>query len=472
MSNIAGAYGEYPMATYNFATMTPGEAFELGAQDTVNVAGTASRTTVLFNENGTFTVVADGRSLVFGIGFPQIANAFPAAQWVYPDGSRLHVGDGAPNTFNLTPNLNVVQGGAAYGGAGADGFSSSRGSWLIQGNQGDDIVRLTGGSNTIYGGQDNDRIILNDFVDSSASSGQNFAQGNRGDDTVVGAGRSDTLLGGQGNDVLDGQGGQDFINGNLGNDSITGNGQLLGEGGDDILTGGAESSNVLRGGDGDDQLVASSVTVGGVRRGATNTLFGDEGDDFIRSDSPAADTMFGGAGDDVLVGSGNDADQIDQLNGEEGDDVLVTKAGGDLLRGGSGADSLNSGDGADTLDGGTGADTLSGGAGADRFVLTAHTDVLSLTGADRIVDWQASDQIQLKTAIAASGYAETSASDFAAALTAAQGLIGSGSAEAVAVQVGVDVVIFVDGSAANTVDAAAILAGRNLSDIDSSKLVF
>lgn len=459
------------MATYNFATMTPSEAFELGAQDTVNVGGTAARTTVLFNENGTFTVIADGKSLVFGIGFRQVANAFPAAQWVYPDGSRLHVGDGNPNTFNLTPNLNVVQGGAAYGGAGADGFNSSRGSWFIQGNQGDDVIRLAGGSNTIYGGQDNDRIVLNELVDSSATSGQNFAQGNRGDDTVVGAGRSDTLLGGQGNDVLDGQGGQDFINGNLGNDSITGNGQLLGEGGDDLLTGGAESSNVLRGGDGDDRLVASSVTVGGVRRGATNTMFGDDGDDFIRSESPAADTMFGGLGNDVLVGSGNDADQVDQLNGEEGDDVLVIQAGGDLLRGGSGADSLNANDGADTLDGGTGADTLSGGAGADRFVLTAHTDVLSFAGADRIIDWQASDQIQLKTAIAASGYAETSASDFAVAVTAAQGLLGSGSAEAVAVQVGGDVVIFVDGSTANTIDAAAILVGRSLADIDGNNFV-
>jgi Ca2+-binding RTX toxin-like protein len=458
------------MATYNFATMTAGQAFEIGEQDTVEVASTASRTTVLFNENGTFTVTVEDRTLVFGLAFRQVANSL-TGQWAYPDGSRLHVGDGNPNTFNLTPNPNVVRGGAAYGGAGNDVFDSNRGSWLIQGNQGNDLVRLAGGSNTVYGGQDNDRIELNQFVDSSGVSGQNFAQGNRGEDTVIGAGRSDTLLGGQGNDVLDGQGGQDFINGNLGDDNITGNGQLFGEGGSDVITGGAESSNVIHGGDGDDQLIASAVTVGGVRRGATNTLFGDAGDDFIRSDSPAGDTMFGGAGNDVLSGSGNDDGQFDQLSGEDGDDVLATKIGDDLLRGGAGADSLNAGEGADTLDGGTGADTLTGGAGGDLFVLTGHTDALTFAAADRITDWQAGDHIQLRTAVATAAYAETSAGDFAAAVAAAQGMIGGGSIEVVAVQVGGDVVIFADASTANVVDVASVLVGRSLTDIAGDNFV-
>lgn len=460
------------MATYSFATMTPSEALELGEQDIVNIGGTAARTTVLFNENGTFTVVADGRSLVFGLAFRQVANAVPVAQLVYPDGSRLHVGDGNPNTFNLTPNPNVVQGGAAYGGAGADGFTSGRGSWLIQGNQGDDVVRLTGGSNTIYGGQDNDRIVLNDVVDSSATPGQNFAQGNRGDDTVVGAGLSDTLLGGQGNDVLDGQGGQDFLNGNLGNDSISGNGQLLGEGGNDLLTGGVESSNVLRGGDGDDQLIALSVTVGGVRRGATNTMFGDTGDDFIRSDSPAADTMFGGAGNDVLSSSGNYVGQIDELNGDDGDDVLLAQAGGDLLRGGSGADSLNSGDDADTLDGGAGADTLSGGAGADVFVLRDAPSSLTSSSLDRIIDWSDADRIQFSFAVG-STYIENAevAASFDAALAQAQGTFVFGLHNVMAIQVGADVVIFVDNGGRNTPDLGAILVGRTLADISQSNFV-
>jgi hypothetical protein len=32
--------------------------------------------------------------------------------------------------------------------------------WLVQGNQGDDKIELSGGGNVVYGGQDQDRITL------------------------------------------------------------------------------------------------------------------------------------------------------------------------------------------------------------------------------------------------------------------------------------------------------------------------
>lgn len=343
------------MTEYVFADMTASQAADLGAGDIIFVHNdTASRTTVLFNENSTYTVTIHDKTLTFGSSFLNLVNATPQSGLVFDDGSVLTIGDSNANRFELTPNFRVITNGAAYGGAGDDFLRTGSGNWLIQGNQGADTITTAGGSNTIYGGQDNDSISLNGSAGSGLSSSGHFAQGNKGDDTVVGAGKADTLLGGQGNDAIDGQGGQDFLNGNLGNDSITGNGLLLGEGGNDTLAAGTESTNTVSGGDGDDQISAGFVVVGGVNRGAVNTLSGDDGNDFVRSSSPLSDTLSGGAGNDILSASGNDLDQGDVLNGDDGDDVLVAQVGADRLRGGAGSDSLSGNDGNDTLDGGAG----------------------------------------------------------------------------------------------------------------------
>lgn len=456
------------MADYVFEDMTAAEAAQIGAADLVIVrTGTASGATVIFNENSTYTVTIGGRTLLFGTEFKQVADGSSDGV-AFADGSRLHVGDGFENRFNLTPNPAVRLNGAAFGGGGADTFESFGGSWLVQGNQGDDIVRLAGGSNTIYGGQDNDRIELRE-PSFGVPVGSNFVQGNRGNDSIIGAGRADTLLGGQGADSIDGQGGQDFINGNLGDDVLRGSGALNGEGGSDTIEGGAEATNVLRGGDGDDQLSGGFTTVGGVRRGAENTMFGDAGNDFLRTSSPSNDTLSGGAGNDVLSATGNDPGGGDLLSGDEGDDVIVAQGGLDLLRGGAGADSLAGGEDADTLDGGAGADTLSGGAGADRFLMLDPVEASTLAASDRITSWQVEDRIQLRGA--ATGYTETTASDFAAAMANAQTLLSGGTAEVVAVQVGTDVILFADTVGANAIQTSTVLVGRTLADIDVGAFV-
>ena len=65
----------------------------------------------------------------------------------------------------------------------------------------------------------------------------------------------------------------------------------------------------------------------------------------------------------------------------------------------------------------------------------------------------------------------TTVDGFPAALTLAQNLIAGGTVEVVAVQIGPDVVIFADGTAANTVDTATLLIGRTLADISASNFV-
>ena len=82
-----------------------------------------------------------------------------------------------------------------------------------------------------------------------------------------------------------------------------------------------------------------------------DTLNGGEGNDFLKADG-GMDTVNGGAGNDVLLGDGGD----DTLNGDSGNDHLS---------GGGGNDTVNGDDGRDRLDGGRGNDTLNGGNGND-----------------------------------------------------------------------------------------------------------
>jgi Ca2+-binding RTX toxin-like protein len=113
---------------------------------------------------------------------------------------------------------------------------------------------------------------------------------------------------------------------------LEGNDTLIGNLGNDLLSGG-EDNDSLDGGDGND------------------TLYGDTSDDFLN----------GAKGNDSLVGGiGNDF-----LNGGKGNDILVGDTGNDFL---------NGGDGNDELVGGTGNDTLVGGAGNDSYYIDSVSD--------------------------------------------------------------------------------------------------
>ena len=114
-------------------------------------------------------------------------------------------------------------------------------------------------------------------------------------------------------------------------------------------------------------------------KGADDTLFGGEGDDLLRGGA-GADGIYGGGGNDTAdydtssvavtidlaagTASGGDAegdtlDNIENVSGGLGNDVLVGDSGANLLRGWFGADVLRGGAGADVLEGGAGTDTAS-----------------------------------------------------------------------------------------------------------------
>jgi Ca2+-binding RTX toxin-like protein len=182
-------------------------------------------------------------------------------------------------------------------------------------------------------------------------------------------------------------GGDDAQEGEAGTDT------LLDDQGDDWLNGGdyddwaaaGDDHALLRGGVGDDSLVGGC---------SDDALEGDAG----------ADTLLGDQGDDWLNGGDDD----DWVAGGDGNDVLVGGRGADILDGGKGNDTisgredpgeseqvdyLNGQDGDDGLSLGVG-DYATGGEGSDKFELN---EPMAQSSIARVMDYDpAHDQLIVK----------------------------------------------------------------------------
>ena len=330
------------------------------------------------------------------------------------------------------------------GGSGNDlVIGSASGSEVLDGGDGDDTIDASlGGGDTIFGGAGRDRIT-------GGSIGQlsDWINGNDGDDVIAaGPGDGDQVFGGPGDDTITGAGDQDTLAGNAGNDSIVGStggdSTIDGGAGDDVLVGEDVFSDSVYGGDGNDTIVSLGGTDtlrGGLgddvifgSPSGNEELSGGDGDDTIRSGGGAADTIRGGAGNDWLVADGillriegqsvaappavdrvvheSDSNQVlvdtganqasltvggtlvatlfdinaATLFGGVSDNLLDASGfSGDVnLFGQEGNDTLAGGSGDDELDGGAGDDSLSGAGGDDTFFFVGSTPL----GADKIDD--------------------------------------------------------------------------------------
>jgi len=212
--------------------------------------------------------------------------------------------------------------------------------------------------------------------------------GQGGDDTITGSANGDILNGGDGDDMISGDIGEDSIRGGAGNDTLFGDtddDQLLGEDGADSLFGGT-GNDLLRGGNDDDRINGNSGhdTLEGelgndtILAGAGNDLGrGGSGSDSIKGQS-GWDTLFGGGGNDTIRGEAGD----DIINGGDGDDTIVGGFGRDLVTGGEGSDQINGSSGNDTLLGDDGDDSIIGGSGADILLGGDGDDRLSGSGSN------------------------------------------------------------------------------------------
>jgi uncharacterized delta-60 repeat protein len=284
-------------------------------------------------------------------------------------GNRIDGGNGNDVIYSGSGNDTLI-GGAGNdrlsGGDGNDILDGGTGSDEIAGGNGTDTVDYSTRSRTVYVSLDN---VANDGApdvaenDNVHSDVENII-GGAGNDILRGSSAANVLTGNAGNDQLFGGGGNDTLRGGSGNDT------LKGEDGDDKLDGGTGADD-LSGGLGVDLLDYSS---------RTNSVFvtldnaandGEAGEkDNARDD---IENVRGGAGSDILTGSF----RANTFWGGGGNDTLRGGGGNDSLFGEAGKNKLYGDDGNDKLYAKNGAtDFVDGGAGTDEAWVDAIDSVL------------------------------------------------------------------------------------------------
>ncbi|WP_420012036.1 Hint domain-containing protein [Tateyamaria sp.] len=199
----------------------------------------------------------------------------------------------------------------------------------------DDIIEAGGGNDTIIAGEGDDSV--------DAGTGDDQVHGGPGNDTLNGEDGEDTINGGAGDDSVDGGADDDEINTGDGSDTVEG-----GTGNDSIDTGNGEFLPDL-GFPNDDGTPAPGFPFGFAADENPDDdldfVDGGDGDDTI-STGDDADTIIGGDGNDVIDGGIDD----DVIQGDDstdptatGDDRIVGGEGNDLIEGGSGDDTIYAG---------------------------------------------------------------------------------------------------------------------------------
>jgi Ca2+-binding RTX toxin-like protein len=282
---------------------------------------------------------------------------------------------------------------------GNDVLTGNASSNSLFGGDGDDKIFASRGDLEIYGGGDGtDTLTFEKFTTGvSVTMGQFFTAGSAEGIGVLSIDGFESLTGGKGNDILGAGGLGATVNGGAGDDTIIG-----GMGVDTLIGGGAgklgdtlsyagdsvgvevtfhKSAGADLGGDG-------SLAEGDTATGFVNVI-GGTGDDVldgsldtsknvIDGGADGADTLTGGAEDTVSYASALAGVTVQFVSGSDAitsgaatNDVItgfksiIGSDFSDLLNGASGGFILNGGLGDDILGGGTGANTLIGGVGTD-----------------------------------------------------------------------------------------------------------
>ena len=338
----------------------------------------------------------EGNDLIFGTAGIDTVNDLLGLNivWTYESADVIDTGDGndvvrsgaGDDVINVGDGNNEV-----YAGGGFDIVTAGIGSDLIDlrpaliggGNAFGSVVTDSGGNNRILGDQGDDLITVtglgNNFVD--VGDGTNIVRTSVGSDTIRTGSGEDVIEAGDGNNDVSSGGGNDSVTTGFGNDRVR-----LGSG-DDVASTGA-GADVIVAGSGNDRVDSGS---------GDDLIRGGSGDDILIA-GIGSDTVRGDAGDDVIWGGrenvasaglfGNlthpteydEATSIVPLepvvpqsvlnasvegNLDDGDDLLRGGDGFDLIFGGGGNDDIDGGAGLAYLDGGLGNDLIRGGSGQE-----------------------------------------------------------------------------------------------------------
>ena len=395
--------------------------------------------------NNTQVILASGLDGNDSIVLNEFQGALPAATILGGDGNDTLIGGAGKDTILGGADNDLIRGGTnedrLFGGSGNDTILGDRGNDTVQGQSGIDLLIWNNGdgSDTMEGGADNDFVQVNgangagdDFSIDPNGDRVRFQRNNLGlfqldigttenldvngqggGDVIAGSTGLNSLIeldldGGEGNDLLIGGDGVDVLRGGAGNDTLIGgkgNDIKLGEQGDDLLVwNNGDGSDLMEGGDDRDTVQVNGANGAGddfsIDPNGNRVLFQRNNLGLFQLNIGTAEDLDvnGQGGSDTIAGSVglNGLIELD-LDGGEGNDLLIGGDGVDVLRGGAGNDTLiggkgndvklgeqgddlfvwNNGDGSDLMEGGDDRDTVqvngANGAG-DNFSIDPNGD--------------------------------------------------------------------------------------------------
>ncbi len=281
-------------------------------------------------------------------------------------------GLGGNDTLSHNESLDSV---TLDGGAGNDSiyngeYNHNSNNPVIDGGDGDDIIRSYGNNPIITAGNGNDSID---------STGDNATiTGDNGNDSISNSGDDATITGGEDNDTIWNIGDNATLEGNTGDDSITAYGSNItihGGAGDDSLYGSGNTDSSIS------PIILLDDTIGnnyfGISYSKNSSVLGGDGDNTVHSDSSNENLLISvGAGNNSIV-SRDDTNVTIQAQG--GNDTISINDGTKL--------SIDAGDGDNSISSyyntsnSINADvTITTGAGLDT-VETYGKQFLIITGA-------------------------------------------------------------------------------------------
>lgn len=355
---VVGVYGAADM---------PGGIWQIGPQKSYVDLWCASGL-----ESWTGKWAYDGTPLVARLQGADVREGDLSGLSPLPSGPTLMTGDDLANVLVGTSGDDSIS-----GRGGDDTLTGGAGNDTLLGGEGNDRLRLDAGNDLLDGGNGLDWVEVtgtaNARVDLAVTTAQDTGYGM---DTLR---NIENFSGGSGNDVAFGNEGANVLHGNVGNDNLSGRGgndTLFGGLGDDTLHGGA-GHDQLFGGDGSDRLVLAA---------GDDLMDGGAGLDWVIVGSATAATVNLSLTTAQNTGYGVDTIRnVENVQGNSGNDRLTGNAGANMLLGGAGADTLSGGAGADTLNGGAGRDVMFGGVDSDRDVFVFRAVADSARGVSRDV---------------------------------------------------------------------------------------